>query len=107
MGSLRMTYATAAVLQALAAGYRHGFDIVEAIGVRGGTVYPLLRRLEERGLVSAEWEEPEVGRQEGRPSRRYYRLTPAAAPFVELAHRRYPDGLRRGAVVRLQDARGG
>jgi len=99
-----MTYATAAVLQALAAGYRYGFDIVEAIGVRGGTVYPLLRRLEARGLVSAEWEDAAIGRDEGRPSRRYYRLTAEAAPLLSTAKARFPVKFGHGSISRLQDA---
>ena len=41
---LRMTYATAMVLYALDRGSRHGFDIIDATGLRSGTVYPLLRR---------------------------------------------------------------
>lgn len=39
--------------------------------VNPNTMYPLLRSLEERGLVAGEWEHPE------RRSRRYYRLTEA------------------------------
>jgi PadR family transcriptional regulator, regulatory protein PadR len=38
--------------------------------VNPNTMYPLLRSLEERGLIAGEWEHPE------RRSRRYYRLTP-------------------------------
>ena len=90
MTERRLTYATAWVLQALAAGYRYGFDIAEATGIRGGTVYPLLRRLEERGLVTAAWEAPEIGREEGRPPRKYYRLRPEAAELVEASGRRHP-----------------
>ncbi len=37
--------------------------------VNPNTMYPLLRSLEDRGLVAGEWEHPE------RRSRRYYRLT--------------------------------
>ena len=99
-----MTYATAAVLQALAAGYRYGFDIVEVIGIRGGTVYPLLRRLEARGLVSAEWEDAAIARDEGRPSRKYYGLTPDADALVEQAATRFPVTLAPGRAARLQDA---
>lgn len=90
MPGVRMTYATAAVLQALSVGLRYGFDIVEATGIRGGTVYPLLRRLEEQGFVSSEWEDPEIGRREGRPSRKYYRLSPEASGLVEDARDRFP-----------------
>ena len=104
MSGIRMTYATAAVLQALAAGYQYGFDIVEAIGVRGGTVYPLLRRLEAHGLVSAEWEDAAIGREEGRPSRKYYRLTADANPLLATAASRFPVKFGRGSVNRLQRA---
>ena len=42
-----------------------------AVAVNPNTMYPLLRSLEQRGLVTAEWEHPE------RRSRRYYRITTA------------------------------
>lgn len=98
MGRIRMTYATARVLQALAEGLSHGFDIAEATGLRGGTVYPILRRLEEEGLVASSWEEASIGRREGRPSRKYYRLLDVAGPLVEEARERFPFPLagRRG-----------
>ncbi len=57
---LRMTYATAMVLQALDRGCRHGFDIIDATGLRSGTVYPLLRRFEDAGFVRSEWEDTEA-----------------------------------------------
>lgn len=41
--------------------------------VNPNTMYPLLRRLESKGLVAGEWEHPE------RRSRRFYRLTEAGA----------------------------
>ena len=96
MGRIRMTYATARVLQALARGLRHGFDIADATGLRGGTVYPILRRLEDEGLVSSSWEPAEIGRREGRPSRKYYRLLAVARPEVEEAMERFPFPLRGG-----------
>ncbi|MFE7671993.1 PadR family transcriptional regulator [Streptomyces albidoflavus] len=39
--------------------------------IKGGTVYPVLNRLEEAGLVQAEFRAAERG-----PGRRYYELTP-------------------------------
>ncbi|HSG09949.1 MAG TPA: helix-turn-helix transcriptional regulator [Longimicrobiales bacterium] len=90
MTDMRMTHSTAAVLQALDAGLRYGFDIVEATGIRGGTVYPVLRRLEAAGLVASEWESPEIGRRQGRPSRKYYELLPSATGVVDQARARYP-----------------
>ena len=85
-----MTYPTAMVLQALEAGYRYGFDIAQAVGLRPGSVYQILHRLEEAGLVSAQWEDADTAREEGRPSRRYYGLHDHARPLVEEAVRRMP-----------------
>jgi DNA-binding PadR family transcriptional regulator len=47
--SIRLTYPTAIVLLAVTRGFRHGFDIIDASGLKSGTVYPILRRLEEAG----------------------------------------------------------
>lgn len=89
-----MTFATARVLLALQQGVRYGFDIAEVAGLRGGTVYPILRRLEEEGLAQSSWEPPEIGREQGRPPRKYYRLLPAARPVVREARERFPFPLR-------------
>lgn len=97
-GGVRMTEATAFVVQALAAGLRHGFDIAAATGLRGGTVYPILRRLERAGLVEGRWEDPALGREEGRPARRYYSLRGSAAPVLEEAKRRHPLGSGEGGL---------
>ena len=90
MGRIRMTYATASVVQALALGYRNGFDIGLVTGLRGGTVYPILRRLQDAGMATSEWEEAELSRESGRPSRKYYRLSDGAAAFLEEARQRIP-----------------
>ena len=95
MGQPALTYATALIIQALAAGYRHGFDIMDATGLPSGTVYPALRRLERRGALCGEWESADRSRAEGRPSRRYYVLTGAGSEMVAVARARYP-GLRHG-----------
>ena len=86
----RLTYATAVVLQALAEGYRYGFDIADATGLRGGTVYPILRRLERDGLIASKWEEAQISRDAGRPARKYYRLLAGSRPVVALARSRFP-----------------
>jgi DNA-binding PadR family transcriptional regulator len=44
------------------------------IGVLSGTVYPLLRRLEDKGWLSSRWEDVDPAAA-GRPRRRLYRLT--------------------------------
>ena len=53
MGRLNRTYSTALVLQALARGFHHGFDIMDATGLPSGTVYPILRRLDREGLLAS------------------------------------------------------
>jgi PadR family transcriptional regulator PadR len=72
---LRMTQVTALVLKAIAAGHRHGFDIMERCGLPSGTVYPALRRLERAGLLRSAWEDEDDAHAAGRPARRTYELT--------------------------------
>lgn len=87
---VRMTYATALVLEALDQGFIYGFDIIDATRLRSGTVYPLLRRLEEAGLARSRWEKVSEARRESRPPRKYYELRPAAAAVLAKARERYP-----------------
>jgi len=91
MPAFRMTYPTAMVLQALDAGYRYGFEIADATGLRPGSVYHVLRRLEDGGHAEGEWEPPDPAHREGRPPRRYYRLTgEEARALLDEARRRFP-----------------
>jgi DNA-binding PadR family transcriptional regulator len=84
-----MTYQTALVLEALAAGRHHGFDIMDATDLPSGTVYPILRRIEEEGLVRARWEREGTARREQRPPRRYYELTAAGIARLGEARARF------------------
>ncbi len=96
MGRLfSLTYPTADVLLAIRAGYRYGFDVMDATGLPNGTVYPLLRRLERRGVLAGAWESESKARAEQRPARRYYRLTKAGEAALEEVAERFP------ALVRL------
>ena len=67
--------AAVTILQALAAGARYGFDVIDRTGLPSGTVYPALSRFERDGYVRSAWEDLETAHSEGRPPRRYYRLT--------------------------------
>jgi DNA-binding PadR family transcriptional regulator len=88
MPRFNVTYPTTAVLQAIASGFRYGFDIAEATGLRTGTIYPALRRLERLGFVRSRWESEKVARREQRPARRYYEITaPGEAARVEALER--------------------
>jgi DNA-binding PadR family transcriptional regulator len=87
---MNLTHPTTLVLHALANGLRHGFDVIEATGLASGTVYPILRRLEREGLVSAAWEDAMIAQEEQRPPRRYYELTAAGRGLLASAVERYP-----------------
>lgn len=84
-----LTYSTAVILQAVANGYRYGFDIIDVTGLPGGTVYPALRRLEEGGYLTSDWEKPSVARAEPRPPRKYYEMTRAGHEVLAEAVKRY------------------
>ncbi len=68
------------VLSLLEARARHGYDIGKQIEIasggqlrfRIGSLYPVLCRLEDKGLISGRWVE-----RTGERRRRFYKLTPA------------------------------
>lgn len=55
-------------------GRRYGYDLMKAARLASGTLYPMLARLQDEGLVASEWEaqRDDAG---GRPPRKYYQLT--------------------------------
>jgi DNA-binding PadR family transcriptional regulator len=63
-----------AALLAAGEGWRHGYELASLTGIKSGTLYPLLIRLEGQGYLEAEWQQPA---QSGRPPRHAYRLTAA------------------------------
>ena len=86
---MKITYSTVLVLEALARGYHYGFDVIDATNLPGGTVYPILRRLEDEGLVRSRWEKASVAQREGRPPRRYYEVQEAGERWLEAARERF------------------
>jgi PadR family transcriptional regulator PadR len=76
----RLSVTAVSVLHAIADGYQYGFDVIDQTGLPSGTVYPALSRLERDGLVKSAWENEQDAHAEGRPARRYYKLT---APGVK------------------------
>lgn len=66
------------VLHVIAGGPTYGYAIASALAdaglgvIKGGTLYPLLARLEEAGLVTVEWRAGDGG-----PGRKFYDLTDA------------------------------
>src|SRR4051812_9423437 len=70
------------VLSARSQHWCHGYDLMKETGLLSGTLYPLLMRMTDQGLVEAEWREPE---QLGRPARHVYRLTAAGVTLARAA----------------------
>jgi DNA-binding PadR family transcriptional regulator len=71
----RLSVTAVSVLQAIASGFEYGFDIIDHTSLPSGTVYPALSRLERDGFVRSAWEDERRAHREGRPARRYYRIT--------------------------------
>jgi DNA-binding PadR family transcriptional regulator len=85
---------TVAVLAALSeepSHWRHGYALASATGLKSGTLYPILIRLADRGLVEACWQEEP---QPGRPRRHLYRLTADGAASAAQALAARPAGGR-------------
>ena len=82
-----MTIPTQLVLRALLedpSQELYGLQIGQAAGLASGTVHPILARLEGVGWVESFWEDVDP-RVEGRPARRYYRLTSSGADSARSA----------------------
>jgi len=66
------------VLGLLARGDSYGYQLAQSLqaaglgAIQGGTLYPVLLRLQRSGLVTVYWQEGGGG-----PARKYYRLSPA------------------------------
>ena len=85
--------------------WQHGYALAKQTGLKSGTLYPILIRLADRGLVEACWQDEPTP---GRPRRHLYRLTAAglASARAALADAARPAATRaartravRGAVV--------
>ena len=75
MTAPRMTIPTQLVLQALVeADEAYGAELGSQTRLPSGTVHPILARLEGLDWVVSRWEDIDPS-AEGRPARRYYRLT--------------------------------
>jgi PadR family transcriptional regulator, regulatory protein PadR len=66
------TLSVLAALSSEPAQWQHGYALAKQTSLKSGTLYPILIRLAERGLVEACWQDEP---QPGRPRRHLYRLT--------------------------------
>src|SRR3954469_16123950 len=75
--------------------WRHGYDLLQATGLKSGTLYPLLIRLSDGGLLEAEWRDAVPP---ARAPRHVYRLTGEGRAFAHQLLDESP------AVARLKPA---
>lgn len=77
--------------------WQHGYELSKHTGLKSGTLYPLLIRLSDQGLLESRWDEPE---RPGKPPRHAYRLTPDGLAFARTldAPRPASSTLRRKTV---------
>ena len=85
----RLSITVLSVLQTIADGHEYGFDIIDVTGLPSGTVYPALSRLERDGYVRSAWEDDGHAHREGRPARRYYRVTAPGVRALDEAREYY------------------
>ena len=69
-----------AILLDAGSGWSHGYELCRAAGIKSGTLYPLLIRLQDRGCLEAQWQAPT---EPGRPPRHSYRLTAAGRQLAK------------------------
>lgn len=101
---LRLSRETVLVLEQFArraAQWRYGYELSRETGLKSGTLYPILMRLERHRLLEARW----VATGDGVPPRHTYRLTPQGVEFArsrlrELAETRPGWRVRRPAFDR-------
>jgi len=80
------------ILKTLASGSDHGWAIAhriqqmsnEVLQVNQGSLYPALKRLEVRGLITSQWSRTDENRRA-----KYYRLTPVGQARVESESRQW------------------
>lgn len=95
------------VLGLVAGRESYGYELsqrLDAAGlgpIRGGTLYPVLLRLQRTGLVAARWRSGDAG-----PARKYYRITAAGRQALSTAAHDWAaftggvDGVLREVVTR-------
>lgn len=73
--------------------WQYGYELSKQTGLKSGTLYPLLIRLSDQGLLESRWQEPD---RPGKPPRHAYKLTPNGLAFARtIAAPGAPSVLRR------------
>jgi PadR family transcriptional regulator, regulatory protein PadR len=87
---------TMAVIEAFAQEptvWRYGYDLCQQLGMKAGSMYPILMRLTDRGMLETTWA---TEAEPGRPPRHLYRLTGTG---LALAGQLAASATRRGTAT--------
>lgn len=82
-------------LEAAGADWLYGLEVAAATGLRSGSLYPILARLADHGLLEDRWVDAD---HPGRPRRHVYRLTGAGRAALRAA-RADPAGFKLGPAI--------
>jgi PadR family transcriptional regulator, regulatory protein PadR len=96
--SSKQTEALLAALTGAESQWRHGYDLSRETGLKSGTLYPILMRLERQGWLEARWEDEPAP---GKPRRHLYRLTALGSEEAQTILRAATEP---GAIARLVTA---
>lgn len=77
--------------------WQYGYELSKDTGLSSGTLYPLLMRLSDQGLLESQWQEPE---RSGKPPRHAYRLTSERLAFARAATLLDGERLGKPSVIR-------
>jgi PadR family transcriptional regulator, regulatory protein PadR len=105
----RMTLSTQLVLRVLLAEptqEMYGLQICTEAGLPSGTIHPILARLEGLGWLESSWEDDASAHKEGRPRRRYYKLTSDGAERAGTALARATTPVSAISALRTRPAGG-
>jgi PadR family transcriptional regulator, regulatory protein PadR len=69
--------------------WHYGYDLSRITELKSGTLYPILMRLCDRGVLESKWQ---PAAKEGRPPRHTYRLTAAGLVFARASLAGQPAG---------------
>jgi PadR family transcriptional regulator, regulatory protein PadR len=60
--------------------WQYGYELAQVTRLKSGTLYPILMRLCDRGVLESKWQPPE---KQGLPPRHVYRLTVSGSSFAK------------------------
>jgi DNA-binding PadR family transcriptional regulator len=92
--SRKLSPQTLSVLNTLAnrpSDWLYGLELSKFTGLKSGSLYPILIRLSDRGLLESRWLEPS---EQGRPPRHAYRISAAGLKALAEVERNRNASLR-------------